>query len=119
MLDPKIEQSIERFTRYIRRMNSLNNEQLKTLLKIKIDESPDYYTSIGMDVEGHIRFIRDIAMYDDDAIRKYLRDQIEVNKDPVFYDIFTDAAKKKDIADVSKMAKDIKSDPRSFARRIV
>lgn len=112
----KIEQGIDRFVKYIHRMSKLNDDQLKILLKIKYDENPDYYTSIGVDIEGHIREIRSLAMLNDDGIRSFMRKQIEI--DPIFEEICEDGIKKKAILDMSNAAKDMKADPRQFARRI-
>jgi hypothetical protein len=81
-------------------------------------ENPDYYTSIGVDIKGHINFIRQMAMMSDDMIRKTLRDEVEKNKDPVWTEIFEDAHKKKAISDMDRAAKDMKTDARLFAKKI-
>lgn len=115
MLDRR-EQGIERFIQYIRRMNQLDDEQMSFMLKMKIEENPEYYTSVGTTIEGHIQFIRSMAKLTDDQMRKWLRHS--ANTDPVMREIFEDAAKKKAISDMKKMAKDIKSDAKSFARKV-
>jgi len=119
MLDPKIEKEIERFISYIRRMNSITDDgQLELLLQISINRNPDAYTSIGVDILGHIQFIRNMAPQSNDFLRSYFRKQIEVNKDPVYTDIFENSSKKRAIKDMELFAKNLKSDPRSFARKI-
>jgi len=118
-LDSKIEKEIEKFISYIRRMNSISDdEQLALLLQISINNNPDSYTSIGVDISGHIQFIRNMALQSDDYLRSYFRKQIIINKDPVYTDIFESSSKKRAIKEMSQAAKDLKSDPRSFARKI-
>lgn len=118
MINQNIENGIERFIKYIRRMSNLTDEQLEVLLGIKIAEDPIYYTSVGVDIKGHIQFIRNMALQSDDVIRKYLKDQAKVNKDPVWIELFEDAGKKKAIKEMSEAAKSIKGDPKLFARRV-
>lgn len=114
----KIEEGIERFINYIKRMNKLNDEQMDILLGVKIQQDPAYYTSIGVTIEDHRQFIRRMASRTDAEIRKFLKDQVEINKDPVWIEIFEDSAKKKAIIDMEKSAKDMRSDPRSFTKKI-
>lgn len=118
-LDRKIEKEIDRFVSYIRRMNSITDDgQLELLLQISINRNPDIYTSIGIDIPGHIQFIRQMGYRSDDELRSYLRKQIVINKDPVYTDIFESSSKKRAIKEMTEAAKDLKSDPRSFARKI-
>lgn len=118
-LDSKIEKEIERFIGYIRRMNSIpDNNQLELLLQVCINNNPDAYTSIGVDISGHVNFIRQMALRSDDELRSYLKKQIVVNKDPVFTDIFESSSKKRAIKDMSQAAKDLHADPRKWARKI-
>lgn len=117
-LDPKTEKGIQRFINYIRRMNQLNDEQMDILLGIKINEDPTYYTSIGITIEGHRQFIRQMALRTDDQLRDYLVKQIAINNDLVYQDIFTNAEKQKAIRDMEISAKDLKADPRGFARKV-
>lgn len=118
MSNSKIEEGIKRFLKYIKRMNALSDQQLEILLGIKIAEDPEYYTSVGVDIKGHINFIRNMATMNDDAIRKYLRDQVNVNRDPVWNELFEDAGKKKLIRDMSDFAKDYRKDPRTWVRKV-
>ena len=110
---------IERFVKYIRRYDSIkNDEQLEVLLQICISRNPEAYTSIGVDIPGHIRFIRQMALKSDDWIKDYFRKQLTVNKDPVYEDIFTNSSKKRAIQEMTDAAKDVKADPRRFARKV-
>ncbi len=118
MLNEKIEQGIERFVGFVRRMNTLTDEQLRVLVGIKIAENPDHYNSLGIDVEGYVQFLRQMGMMSDDMIRKHLREEVEINKDPVYEEIFEDNAKKRAIIDMEKSAKEMKSDPRLFAKKV-
>lgn len=118
-LDPKIELEIERFVSYIRRMNSITDDgQLELLLQISISKNPDAYTSVGIDIPGHVRFIRQMSLKTDDYLRDHFRKQISVNKDPVYQDIFESSSKKRAIKEMKEAAKDLKSDPRFWARKV-
>lgn len=118
-LDPKIEKEIEKFIGYVRRMNSITDDsQLELLLQISTSKNPDAYTSIGIDIPGHIAFIRQMSLKSDDYLRDYFRKQIGINKDPVFTDIFENSSKKRVIKEMGEAAKDLKSDPRGFARKV-
>lgn len=118
MLDSKIEEGIERFVKFIRKMNKLNNQQLEILISLKIAENPDHYHSLGINIEGYVQWLRQVGMMSDDMIRKHLRDEVEINKDPIFFELFEDAAKKKAIIDMQEAAKNLKSDPMLFAKKI-
>lgn len=56
-----------------------------------------------------------MEMLNDDQLRHAFR---ESAKDPVMYEIFEDATKKKALLEMQKMAKEIKGDPRKFAHRV-
>lgn len=98
-------------------MNQLNDEQMDILLGIKIKEDPTYYTSIGITIEGHRNFIREMSIRTDDQLRDYFVKQVK-NNDLVYQDIFSNAEKQNAIKEMSIAAKDLKSDPRNFARKI-
>lgn len=118
-LDSKIEKEIERFIKYIRRMDSVkDDEQLELLLQVCMTKNPDSYTSIGIDIPGHAAFIRQKALKSDDELRDYFRKQTTVNKDPVYADLFENSSKKRAIKEMSNAAKDLKADPRAFARKV-
>lgn len=110
-----ITEGIERYIKYIRRMSLLTDEQLAAVLGRTFVQSPDSYIGTGIGLEGHIEHIRKMSMHTDDQLREYLRRSAE---DPVMLEIFKDAAKKKAIQDMKKMAKDITGDPRKFARKV-
>lgn len=114
-MDRDIEEGIERFIKYVRRISILTDDQLQTLLSHAINSNPDSYMGIGVDIGGHIAYIRSMAMLSDDELRHAYRKSVE---DPVMREVFEDAAKKKALLDMQKMAKDIKGDPRMFARRV-
>lgn len=109
-----IEDGTERYIAYIRRMNTLNDEQLATVLGRAFNQNTDSY--IGINLESHMSHIRQMATLTDDQLRKKLRDAAA--KDPVLQDTFEDAAQKKALSDMKNMAKDIKSDARKFARKV-
>lgn len=118
-LEPKVEKEIDRFVSYIRRMNSITDDgQLELLIQISITRNPDAYTSIGVDIPGHITFIRQMGLQTDAYLRYYLRKQIAENKDPVYTDILTNSSKKRAIKEMKEVAKDLKADPRAFARKV-
>jgi len=118
MLDEKTKEGIMRFIKHVRRMNTLSDDQLRFLITTKISENPDHYHSIGIDIEGYIQWLRQVGMTSDDQIKKRFKDEIEINKDTVYHEIFEDADKKRSIIDMEKAARDMKSDPRSFARSV-
>lgn len=117
-MNPNIKEGIENFRKFIRRANKLSNEQLSFMISKKIEEDPIYYTSVGIDISGYIQFIRDCGKLTDDQMDNHFKKEVEVNKDPVWIEIFEDYAKKKSIKDMSILAKDFKSDPRLFAKKI-
>lgn len=117
-LDDKIEKEIDRFVKYIRRMDTIkDNGQLELLLQVCITKNPEAYTSIGVDLAGHVQFIRQMALKSDDYMKDYFRKQL-LNKDLVYEDIFTNSSKKQAIKEMQQSAKDLKTDPRRFARKV-
>lgn len=114
MTDQNIEDGIERYIAYIRRMNVLNDEQLTVVLSRAFNQNPDSY--MGINLESHKSHIRQMATLTDDQLRKKLRDTAA--KDPALRDTFEDAAQKKLLSGMKNMAKDIKSDARKFARKV-
>lgn len=114
-MDINIEEGIERLIKHIRRMSSLTDEQLRTVISHAITNNPDSYMGIGVDIEGYITYVRNMSMLTDDQMRHAFKDS---TNDPVMREIFEDAAKKKALLDMQKMAKDIRSDARAFARKI-
>ncbi len=114
-MDQKVEEGMNRLVKYIRRMNQLNDEQLRLLLGVAMEKNPDSYTGIGIDIEGHVNWIRQMAMLDDDKLKSVLNKSAE---DPVMQEVYEDAAKKKALLDMQKAAKDIHGNPRIFARRV-
>lgn len=66
-------------------------------------------------IERYISHIRQMATLTDDQLRTILKKAAVEN--PEMFETFRNAAKKKMFADVKKMAKDIKSDARLFARK--
>ena len=114
MTDQNIEDGIERYIKYVRRMSLLTTEQLTDALGRAFDINPDSY--IGINLESHISHIRQMATLTDDQLRKKLIDA--TIKDPALRDTFEDAAQKKLLSEMKNMAKDIKSDARKFARKV-
>lgn len=119
-MDKKVEEGIERYIKYIRRMNSLTSEELLVALLASYNQDEEDYIGMGVGagIEGHISHIREMGMMNDDKIRKWLRDAVYKDKDPVLSEVFESAAKQKSLLDAKKMAKDIRGDPRSFARKV-
>lgn len=117
-IDPKIKEGIINFRKFIRRANMLTDEQLAFLIGKKIEQDPVYYMSIGIDIPGFIQFIRDCGKLSDDVMDNYFKKEIEVNKDPVWIEIFEDYAKQKAVKDMSRLAKDFKSNAKLFAKKI-
>jgi hypothetical protein len=116
MMSSKTEEGIERLIKYIRRMNSLDDARLRLLLGAAIEQNPDSYTSIGVDIPGHIAWIRRMALLNDEQMRAIL---LESSNDPVMQEIYEDAAKKKALIEMQNIAKDIKSSPTKFARKVI
>jgi hypothetical protein len=121
MMDNKVEEGIERYIRYIRRMNSLTSEELLTVLLVSYKQDEEEYIGMaigGAGLEGHIQHIREMGVLSDDKIRKWLRDSVYKDKDPVLTEVFESAAKKRSLLETKKAAKDIRADPRAFARKV-
>jgi hypothetical protein len=120
-MDKKVEEGIQRYIKYIRRMNSMSNEELLVVLLASYNQDNEDYIGMaigGAGLEGHISHIREMGMLSDDKIRKWLRDAVYKDKDPVLSEVFESAAKQKSLLETKKMAKDLKGDPRKFARRV-
>ena len=120
-MDKKVEEGIERYIGYIRRMNSLTGEELIVVLGSMYNRDNEEYIGMGIGgagLEGHIDHIREMGMLSDDQIRKWLRDSVYKDRDPVMIEVFESSEKKKSLLDAKRMAKDIKGDPRKFARKI-
>ena len=114
-MDRNVEEGIERFIKHIRRMSLLADDQLRTVVSHAITNNPDSYMGIGIDIEGYIAYIRNMSTLTDDQIRHAFKDSAN---DPVMREIFEDAAKKKALLEMQKMAKDIRGNPKRFARRV-
>lgn len=114
-MNQNVEDGIERFIKYIRRMSILPDDQLRTVINYAIINNPDSYMGTGVDIEGHIRYIRNMSILTDDQLRYALKESV---KDPIMHETFEDAAKKKALLDIQKMAKEIRGDPKVFARRV-
>lgn len=121
MMDKKIEEGIDRYIKYIRRMNSLSTDELLVVLLASYNQDEEDYIGMaigGAGLEGHVSHIREMGMLSDDKIRKWLRDAIYKDKDPVLSEVFESVAKKRSLLETKKMAKDIRGDPTKFARRV-
>lgn len=114
-MDRNVEDGIERLIKHIRRMSLLTDEQLRTVVSHAIVNNPDSYMGIGTDTEGYITYVRNMSTLTDDQIRHAFKDSVN---DPVMSEIFEDAAKKKALLEMQKMAKDIRGNPKRFARRV-
>lgn len=120
-MDKKIEEGIDRYIKYIRRMNSLSTDELLVVLLASYNQDEEDYIGMaigGAGLEGHVSHIREMGMLSDDKIRKWLRDAIYKDKDPVLSEVFESVAKKRSLLETKKMAKDIRGDPTKFARRV-
>jgi hypothetical protein len=120
-MDKKVEEGIERYVKYIRRMNMLSSEELLVVLMSAYSQYESDYIGMGVGgagLEGHINHIREMGMLSDDKIRKWLRDSVYKDKDPVLSEVFESAAKKRSLLETKKMAKDMKGDPVKFARKV-
>lgn len=116
-MDPKIESEIDKFIKYIRRMNSITDDnQLEMLLTIMYNKNQETYTGVGVDLAGHVKWIREMSRYSDDKLRLIMREQCKW--DLTLQNIFEDSSKRRALKEVSDAAKDYKSNPRSFARKV-
>ena len=116
-LNSKIEKEIDKFIKYIRKTNSItDDQQLEFFLTVMYNRNPDTYTSLGVDIPGHVQFIREMAKYTDDQLRDKLRKQY--NQDLAIQDIFENNSKRQAIREMTDAAKDYKSNPKLFARKV-
>jgi len=113
-MDTNMKDGIERFIKYIRRMSILSDDQLRTVISIAIAKNPDSI-ALGTDIDKHIAYIRSMSALTDDQIIHAFKDSAN---DPNMKDVFEDAAKKKILLDMKTMAKDIRGNPKKFARRV-
>jgi hypothetical protein len=67
-------------------------------------------------VEGQLKYIRRMSLLTDDQIRIIIRQKIMQKPDMI--DHYQDTSQKKLLDDIVKMSRDIKGDPRKFARRV-
>lgn len=67
-------------------------------------------------VEGQLKYIRKMALLTDDQIRAVIRQKIVERPDMISH--YQDTSQKKLLDDIMKMSKDIKGDPKKFARRV-
>lgn len=118
--DPKIEKGIQRFISYLKRMNSLSHDEMLIVLMSAYNQDGEDYIGMGIGpgLDEHITFIKEMGMMSDDKIRKWLRDAVYKDKDPVLSEVFESAAKQKSLVDAKKMAKDIHGDARVFSRKV-
>lgn len=116
MINQNIEDGIERYIRHIRKMSLLTDDQIKTMILHVHIQDPGSVGAIGNDIDGYIENIRRTASYNDDQIRSNLRNA--AGKDPALQDVFEGATQKRNMVDIQKIAMDIKSDPRKFARKV-
>ena len=114
-MEKNIEDGVERLIKHIRRMSLLTDDQFRTVVSRGVANNPESYMGIGIDIEGYINYIRNMSILTDDQLRHIFRESV---KDPAMYEIFDDAAKKKALLEMQNMAKEIKGDPRKFARRV-
>lgn len=114
-MDINMEEGIERFIKYIRRMSILTDDQLRTVISRAITNNPDSYMASIVDIGEHVAYIRNMSMLTDDQMRHAFKDS---SNDSAMREIFEDAAKKKALLEIQKMAKDIRSNPKRFARRV-
>ena len=116
-LNSKIEKEIDKFIKYIRKTNSItDDQQLEFFLTVMYNRNPDTYTSLGVDIPGHVQFIREMAKYTVDQLRDKLRKQY--NQDLAIQDIFENNSKRQAIREMTDAAKDYKSNPKLFARKV-
>lgn len=116
MIDRDIEEGIERYIKHIRKMSALTDDQIKIMISHIYGQDPDYIGIISANIDGYIAKIRQMALLNDTQLRSNLRNAAA--KDPTLQDIFEDAAQKKLLSQMKDIAKDIKSDPRKFARKV-
>lgn len=116
MINQNIEDGIERYIRHVRKMSSLTDDQIKIMISHIYGQGQDSTGITGINVDRYIREIRQMALVSDAQLRSSLRDA--ASKDPELQNMFEDAAQKKLLSEMKDIAKDIKSDPRKFARRV-
>jgi len=116
MINQNIEDGIDRYIRHVRKMALLTDEQIKIMISHIYTQDSKSIGAIGSNIDSYITNIRQMALLSDAQIRSSLRDA--ATKDPALQEMFEDAAQKKLLSEMKDMAKDIKSDPRKFARRV-
>jgi len=79
-------------------------------------QNPDSVGITGINIDRYIEEIRQMAFLSDAQLRTSLRDA--ASKDPALQNMFEDAAQKKLLSEMKDIAKDIKSDPRKFSRKV-
>lgn len=110
-----MKEGTERFIKYIRRMSTLTDDQLRTVISLAVAKNPDSYAVLGTDIDKHIAYIRNMSMLTDDQMMNTFKNSAN---DPDMKEVFEEAAKKKTLLEMKKMAKDIRGNPKIFARRV-
>ena len=115
MINQNIEDGIERYIKHVRKVSLLTDDQIKMMIYNMCCQNPD---TIGIvtDMDLYVKNIRQVSSFSDEQLRSNLRNA--AGKDPALQDVFEDAAQKKLFSDMKDIAKDIKSDPRKFARKV-
>lgn len=67
-------------------------------------------------VEGQLKYIRKMSLLTDDQIRAIIIQKIAERPDMISH--YQDSSQKKQLDDIIKMSRDLKSDARTFARRV-
>lgn len=116
MIDQNVEEGIERYIKHVRKMSLLTDEQIKIIVSHIYSQNPDSVGIMGTNIEEYINKIRQMAMRSDAELRSLLRDAAA--KDQALRDTFEDASQKKLLSEIKEMAKDIRGDPKKFARRV-
>lgn len=117
-MDKELEQGIDIYMKHIRKMSKLTDQQMALLMTsqaVENNETLETLNRMNPDImhaiDDQIKHIRKMQSLTDVQIRDLL-----LKSD--MQEILREGALKRNLKDVTKAAKDIRGDPRKFARKI-
>ncbi len=117
-MDKELEKGIDIYIKHIRRMSKLTDQQMLLLMTshaAENDETPNALGGINPDItstiNSQIKHVRRMQNLTDEEIRDVL---LKNNMD----EILREGALKRNLKDIANAAKDIRGDPKKFARKV-
>lgn len=117
-MDKELEQGIDIYIKHIRKMQSLTDQQMALLMTSNAVENNETLETLSRmnpniteAIDAQIKHVRKIQSLTDVQIKDLL---LKSN----MQETLREGALKRNLKDIANVAKDIKGDPRKFARKI-